>query len=490
MTFNLSWLKKEALRILDPEKTLKVSFNWPGSAPPQYAIHFTEDGEKSRYAFLSPGVHLGLVPGTRKGLTWAGTRDLYAVLASKALADKPKDLLIYVDPQVDAEAAGCGVALGLLSPTVYKSAPTEKDAYAGPSSVHIVTHTSSKKFEQSVRAGLELGGLLNLQRWLGTQSPNVLTVEAYADLSLWLVNQVHATRFAAAREPTVKDLAQMGLIQAVNRATGKPPRVVLINVRPRGKTKKNAPVRLVVGKGMVMDTGGLSVKVDGHMQGMNADMMGSAATLCAALHFLRHPEQLETETTFALGIADNRVGRDAYCVEDVLHAYDGRTVRVLNTDAEGRLVLSDVVAYAAKRIGSRLARVTTVATLTGHAQLVFGLTTAAALARGNPRPLLDAIEDAGAAVGDPAARLSVTEEHFGLMKDEKADLKNFSGKKEMGAQTAAAFVMNFVPKDAEAVHLDIARCAGNEGNLKAGLAAGMPIHAGVSLLIALHKKKS
>lgn len=488
MTFNLSWLKKEALRILDPEKTFKVSFNWPGSAPPQYAVHFKEDDDKKRYAFLSPGVHLGLVTGTRKDLTWAGTRDLYAALTSKALADKPKQLLIYVDPEVLPDAAACGVALGLLSPNVYKSAPTEKDAYTGPAGVFLRTKELSKSFEQQVRAGLELGGLLNLQRWLGTQSPNVLTVDTYADLAVEIARYVGKTA-ADVWEPTPKDLKKMGLLQAVNAATGKPPRVVMIRVPISPlRSKNNAPVRLVVGKGMVMDTGGLSIKVDGHMQGMNADMMGSAATLCTALYFRRHPYRLETETVFALGIADNRVGPEAYCVEDILHAYDGRTVRVLNTDAEGRLVLADVVAYATKRIGSRLSRVTTVATLTGHAQLVFGLTTAAAMVRDNPRTLLNTLEDMGAQVGDPVARLPLTAEHFGLMEDAKADLHNHSGKKEMGAQTGAAFVLNFTPKGVEAVHLDIARCADNDGNPKAGLAAGMPIHAGVSLLIEMHRR--
>ncbi len=484
MKFGLAWLKTEALRILDPAKTFNLSFSWPGE-PAQYAVHFTEDGEKARYAFLSPGVRLGMVTGTLENLTWAGTRDLYASLARKALADKPKRLLIYVHNEVDAEAAACGIALGLLSPEIYKSPSKEKDAYTGPSAVFLQTVAPSPAFERAGRDGFALGGLLNLQRWLGAQSPNVLTVDAYADLALWLARAVTAET-PALSEPSAADLAHMGLIQAVNRATGSSPRVVLIRVRRPGVNRRREPVRLVVGKGMVMDTGGLSVKVDNHMQGMNADMMGSAATLCAALHFLRHPERLETETVFALGIADNRIGPEAYCTEDVLRAYDGRTVRVLNTDAEGRLVLADVIAYAALQIGRRLSRVTTVATLTGHAHLVFGDATAAVLARDNPRPLLDALEDAGAAVGDPVARLPVTKEHFALMEDAKADLKNLSGRKEMGAQTGAAFVMHFVPKGVEAVHLDIARCADNEGNPKAGLAEGLPVHAGTSLLIAVH----
>ncbi len=471
-------LIEQARNVLDPYKTFNVTVRpfAPEQARP-YAVAWT-DADEGRGMRLSVSptnvVTVPAVKAKREGLTPGETSNLFARLVRRALGDEPESLFISLDGCLDVENAANGIALGLLSPQIYKMR-RDPDDYAGPKQIVLVhAKAAEADVQNAIAEGFFFGGLQNLQRWLGAQAPNVLTIGAFAQVARALAQAFGGQVI----EPTEDEYERMGLLQAVCRASGEKPRVIAIG------SKIDAPVHAVVGKGMVMDTGGVSLKTpNANMLEMNADMMGAAAALGAALFFLQRPQARRHDTVYVLSIGVNDTGSRAYRPEDVLTGYDGQTVRVVNTDAEGRLALADAVSWACERFHPE--RVTTIATLTGAAHSAFGDGMSAVMVRGNDLDLLEQAETVGEDAGDEVNRLLMRDEDDKAMRDERADLRNLAEKPARGAQTAAAFVFAHVPKGIEAVHLDIPRAASHGGSEEMGLAKGLPIGAGVSLLISL-----
>lgn len=484
----------EAQAVLNPAKTynLKVYSKAPPQDAPVYAVRFKDAQALDMGAFVlmqgEQNKAVGLVKaGPVKKMTTATCRDAYGQLARKALTYEPETLTLYVDGWVDPWAAGVGIALGLLQPGVYKTARSPAH-YAGPKKLIVVLEPGLSKSEKAFRDGFEYGGLLNLQRWLGVQAPNMLTVEAFARLAQALVRDAGGKKDTVF-QPSAAELSCMGLLQAICQASGESPRVVAIRVKPKDRTTDNK-VRVIVGKGIVMDTGGVSLKTPSDfMLTMNADMMGAAASLCAAIYFLWHPEELAQETVFALSIAVNNIGAKAYRPEDVIEGFNGHSVRVTNTDAEGRLALADATAWLCERFGTRVGRVTNIATLTGATRQILGNGMSAVMVRENVLELLTAAETEGAYYLDPANRFYMVDGDPKAMTDDRADLRNTAAVPQRGPQTAAAFVFAHVPEAVpEAYHLDIPGASSHDGNEGAGLAKGLPLGGGVGLLIGLHRK--
>ena len=240
---------------------------------------------------------------------------------------------------------------------------------------------------------------------------------------------------------------RMGLFLGVARGSAEPPRLVQVSYRPRGAAARRRPV-VLVGKAITFDAGGLSLKQTESMVTMHTDMAGSAAVLGAmrVVALLSPPFPVHA----VLGACENMPGGRAYKPSDVLRAVDGQTVEVTNTDAEGRLVLGDLLAWAGKTL--RPMAMVDVATLTGACMVALGMTTAGLF--GPDGKVVDAVLSASHAAGEDVWRMPLTEALEEQLKSERADLKN-TGERWGSAITAAHFLHRFA-RDVPWAHLDIA----------------------------------
>ncbi|HSY15981.1 MAG TPA: leucyl aminopeptidase family protein [Jatrophihabitantaceae bacterium] len=286
-----------------------------------------------------------------------------------------------------------------------------------------------------------------------TKTPAWLAAQADAELGRVGVRvQVRDETWLAAN--------RFGGVLAVGGGSAVPPR--LVHASWTGPGAGAAPHLVVVGKGITFDTGGLNIKPGAGMRMMHTDMAGGAAVLAAlwAIATLRAPVRVSA----LVPIAQNSVSGSAMRPSDVIRHFGGRTSEVFNTDAEGRLVLADALAYAAARL--RPSVLVDIATLTGAMKVALGLRIGGLIADSDP--LADALIEAGQRAGEPLWRLPLIEEYAHLLSSSVADVHNAPG--NPGAITAALFLRPFAGAVPWA-HLDIAgpaRAERDDGLLSAG----------------------
>jgi leucyl aminopeptidase len=230
---------------------------------------------------------------------------------------------------------------------------------------------------------------------------------------------------------------------AVARGTHEEPRFIQLRYAPAGARKRVA----LVGKGITFDSGGLSLKPAKSMETMKYDMAGAATVLAATAAVAKLG--LPVAVTAYAPTTENLPGERAQKPGDVITFMNGKSAEVLNTDAEGRLILADALALAAK---TKPDVIVDLATLTGAARVALGATYAAVL--GNDQSTIDALLVAGMAVGEPLWQLPLVKEYRDDIRSPIADVKNVGGP-EAGTITAALFLEEFVG-DARWAHLDIA----------------------------------
>lgn len=274
-----------------------------------------------------------------------------------------------------------------------------------------------------------------------------------------------------------KEIAKekMGLLQAVSRGAGVDPAVILLEYRGAPKDKE---LTALVGKGVTFDTGGLNLKPTGGMETMRDDMSGGAAILgtMRALAELKLP----VNVIAIIGATENAIGPHAYKPGDVYISHAGITVEIANTDAEGRLVLADMLSYVQEKYSPTM--IIDIATLTGGAIIALGEEVSALMS--NDKMLAKRLKAAGDATYERVWELPLHEEYAGLLKSKFADIKN-SGVRKASAIQAATFLKKFIKK-AKWAHLDIAGTAFPEA-----LKPYHPIQAtgvGVRLLISFFEQ--
>ena len=245
---------------------------------------------------------------------------------------------------------------------------------------------------------------------------------------------------------------RMGGLLAVNRGSVDEPRFVVLEYKPSTAENKNKPV-VLVGKGIMYDTGGLNIKPEDYMQEMKSDMAG-AATMASVL-FAAADNRLPVHLIALLPLTDNRPGFNAYAADDILTMYDGTTVEVVNTDAEGRLILADAIAYAAKNYHPKL--IIDAATLTGAAVRAISTFGIAAMQQNAENPLT-MLELIGQQVYERLVEFPMWKEYDELIKSEVADLRNCGTTPQAGTITAGKFLAHFAG-DVPYIHLDIAGVA-------------------------------
>ncbi len=267
----------------------------------------------------------------------------------------------------------------------------------------------------------------------------------------------------------------MGGLLAVSQGGPQEPKLIVLRYAGGG----SGPTLGLVGKGVTFDTGGISLKPSAGMQEMKMDMSGAAAVLeaVAAIAELELPIDLIA----AVASTENMPSGTAIKPGDVITQYNGKTVEVNNTDAEGRLILADALAYAIEQGADRLVDV---ATLTGAVEIALGSTYAGLIS--NDDGLAAEVVEAGEETGELAWRLPLHPEYKELMKGTIADLSNLAKKRKAGTITAASFLEEFVGETPWA-HLDIAGSAWDVGRAYVGDGAN---GFGVRLLVELARRQS
>ncbi len=240
----------------------------------------------------------------------------------------------------------------------------------------------------------------------------------------------------------------MGALLGVARGSAEPPALVVIRYEPAGGEKE--PIALV-GKGITFDSGGISIKPAENMGAMKSDMSGAAAVLAAAAAAARM--KLPVGVVAVIPAAENMPGPAATKPGDVLTAMDDTTIEVITTDAEGRLVLADGIAYA-KRFDP--AYILDIATLTGSVVIALGRRVAGLFA--STDDLLERVREASRAAGEDVWPMPLFDHYFEQIKGDVADLKN-AGSRDGGSITAAAFLKRFAGEAVPWAHLDIAGTA-------------------------------
>ena len=275
----------------------------------------------------------------------------------------------------------------------------------------------------------------------------------------WLAKQAQTLGKKAGLTVSVlesKELAARGFggVLAVGAGSERPPRLIRMDYNPPGKARARV---LLVGKGITFDTGGLSIKPNDGMAAMKTDMAGGAAVIATlqALPALGLPVRV----TGLVPAAENMPSGSAVRPGDVIRHYGGRTVEVLNTDAEGRLVLADALAYGVEELDPDY--VVDLATLTGAIGIALGKRIAGLFA--NDDRLADALLAAAGEAGERFWRMPLVEDYRRDLDSPVADLKNIGGKFGGGSITAALFLREFVDGRRWA-HLDIASAARSDGD--------------------------
>jgi len=302
---------------------------------------------------------------------------------------------------------------------------------------------------------------VNRARHLGDLAPNLCTPEHLAGIARGLADE-HAALETTVLDESAMEALGMGALLAVARGSRRPPR--LISMAWHGRRRRGPPL-VVIGKGITFDSGGISIKPSAAMDEMKYDMCGAAAVFgvveaCARL-------ELALDVVGVVVAAENMPDGDATRPGDVVTSMSGRTVEILNTDAEGRLVLADALSWSAE-LEPRA--IVDIATLTGACVVALGDVASGLF--GDHEGLSAALESAGRAVDDPAWPLPLLPAYQRQLDSNFADVANIGGK-GAGAVTAACFLSRFVPEGRPWAHLDIAGTAWRDGERKG--ASGRPV---------------
>lgn len=313
--------------------------------------------------------------------------------------------------------------------------------------------------EQAIREGVAVANGVKLAKDLGNLPPNVCTPSHLADQALEL-GKKHKQLKVQVLEQADMEKFGMGALLAVARGSRQPPKLIVLEYRG---LKDEKPVALV-GKGVTFDSGGISIKPADKMDEMKFDMCGAASVLgtlaaCAEL-------QLPINVVGIVPTTENLPGGNATRPGDIVTSMSGQTIEILNTDAEGRLILCDALTYCERH---EPVAVIDIATLTGACVVALGKHASGLLS--NHSPLAHDLLNAGKASGDRAWELPLWEEYQDQLKSNFADMANVGGR-DAGAITAASFLARYTKKFHWA-HLDIAGTAWKSGDQKG--ATGRPV---------------
>ncbi len=336
---------------------------------------------------------------------------------------------------------------------------------------------ASKAAESGLAIGKAIGGGIALARDLANLPPNICTPTYLGSRALQLAKEWPSIKANVIDLAGIKAL-KMGALLAVAQGSDQPPRLIVCEYR--GANKAVPPICLV-GKGITFDSGGISLKDPPAMDEMKFDMSG-AATVLGALRTVAEL-RLPINLNVIVAASENMPSGAAVKPSDIVTTMSGQTVEILNTDAEGRLVLCDAITYSRR---FKPAAVIDVATLTGACVVALGNHFSGLMS--NDQGLADELSAAGTRADDRAWPLPIGDEYADQLKSNFADIANVGGR-EGGACTAGSFLWKFA-KDLSWAHLDIAGTAWLSGSQKGS--TGRPVPLLVDFLVhrADHKRSN
>ena len=335
-----------------------------------------------------------------------------------------------------------GALLGLWEPDQHKSEPDKKTI----STFMVVVSGADPALDAALLQGKVLGEAANLSRDIAVQPPNLLTPLALAARARAMA-EANGLSVDVLDQDRMKQLG-MGALLGVAQGSAEPPALIVLSYKPSA-AKSSAHLGFV-GKGVTFDTGGISIKPSDGMEKMKYDMAGAAAVIgtMQAIAQLKPAVQV----TALIPTVENMPGGKAQRPSDIVKSLSGKTIEVLNTDAEGRLILADAITYA-KQLGCT--HLVDVATLTGA--IVVALGSHASGMFSNDESLASAWTAASEAGCERMWRMPIFDEYRDQLKSVYADIGNIGGR-EGGACTAAVFLKEFVG-DTPWVHIDNAATA-------------------------------
>ena len=356
------------------------------------------------------------------------------VIEARSRRVREVGFLVRGDIELDsfAQAITEGMLFGSFDDRRYKTGEEPDRLPTEEMSLRVLSGGNDETaIEEGVRRGQDIGSSANLARELSNEPPNLLTPRVFAERARAIVRD-QGVEVEVLGESEIEALG-MGMILGVAQGSVEPPRLVVMKYSPAEATSR--PVLGLVGKGVTFDTGGISIKPSESMDQMKHDMGGGAAVVGAmrAIAAL----QLPIRVIGIVPMVENMPGGRATRPGDVLVSGCGKTVEVLNTDAEGRLILGDAL-WHARQLGAT--HLVDVATLTGACVVALGKTASGLF--GQPSEWVRTIQQAANSAGERVWELPLYEEYSDQLKSEIADLVNIGGRAG-GACTAAAFLRAF-----------------------------------------------
>jgi leucyl aminopeptidase len=352
-----------------------------------------------------------------------------------------------LDATAAAQATAEGLTLAAFSADQYK---TGERLGPAPEEMLVAVDADEGSARPALEAAVERGRILgescNLAKELANEPSNVLTPRTFAERGARIARE--AGLVVEILDEHEIDRLRMGLLLGVAKGSAEPPRVLVMKHHPAHAPA--APVLGLVGKGITFDTGGISIKPADGMERMKDDMAGGAAVIGAmrAIALLGAP----INVVGVVPATENMPGGRALKPGDVLHGASGKSVEVINTDAEGRLILGDGLWYA-QQLGAT--HLVDVATLTGACMVALGKVSTGLF--GRPDNWVEVVHRTAQGAGDRCWPMPIYDEYLEQLRSEIADLLN-SGGRAAGACTAAAFLREFAG-DLPWAHLDVAGTA-------------------------------
>ncbi len=375
-------------------------------------------------------------------------------VATSAMKTKSKKILVVLPEFVDFDKADMaqslteGITLGVYTFKKYKTKEDPDELIGNLKEVGLYA-TDPVAARQGMKQGRLAASASCVVRDMANEPGNLWTPASFAEYAEGLAKK-YKFKLKTLSENDMKKLG-MGGILGVSQGSVNPPKMVILEYKTSGK---RTPTLLLVGKGLTFDTGGISLKQPLGMEDMKYDMCGGAAVL-AAMQAVGELKPKRLNIVAIVPAAENMPGPAALKPGDVIRQYGGKTVEVVNTDAEGRLILADALAYGIEKYKPRT--VIDIATLTGAVIIGLGHHRTGLLS--NNDELAAKLAAAGEKSGEPLWRLPLGKEYTKMLKSEIADMKNV-GKREAGTIVGASFLQEFVGDTAWG-HLDIAGTAWN-----------------------------
>jgi len=408
----------------------------------------------------------GVVAETCRLLQQKGIDNIATIAQGAGIAD--------ISLEDAAQAVTEGALLGVYS---FRKHITKEAEHGAIKQLLIVTEdeTNLPILERGCDKGRVLAEATNLARDMVNEPANYMTPTHMAEMAMKLAES-YGLEVSILEREQMQELG-MGALLGVTQGSRQPPKFIVLHYRGGGSSEIDVAL---AGKGVTFDSGGISIKPSEKMEEMKGDMAGGAAVMAAISAIAQLKPKINVMAI--IPATENLPSDSALKPGDILTAMNGKTIEIISTDAEGRLILADALSYA-KKHGAKL--MVDVATLTGACRVALGDIYSGAF--GNNQELIDRVITAGAEAGELIWQMPMHKKYKEQIKSDVADIKNVGGRYG-GAITGAQFLAEFVD-DTPWVHLDIAGTFMSEKETAYLLkgATGVPTRTLVNLVLSLAK---